>query len=67
VRVEFGVELPVDVMLDGQLTVRRLAALMHDHQLRQAADGDVRAALEWIAGLSDDEVATLVAQEPGTG
>jgi amino acid adenylation domain-containing protein len=61
VRAVFGADIPAGEMLGGRLTIERLAGLVQRHQLDQADPGDVTAALDWMAELSDDEVASLLA------
>jgi hypothetical protein len=62
VRASFGVELPVGELLGGgPLTIERLAALVQSRQLDQAGHEEVGDVLEWISGLSDEEVEALLA------
>ncbi|MCL7491262.1 amino acid adenylation domain-containing protein [Streptomyces sp. MCA2] len=65
VRYAFGVTLSAGELLSGTLTIERLAALVQSRQLAEAGDGEVDDVLGWLSGLSDDEVAELLAKEPG--
>ncbi|MFB4309626.1 amino acid adenylation domain-containing protein [Actinomadura sp. GTD37] len=62
VRAAFGVEIPVGELLGGApLTIERLAGLVQSRQLAQAGGAEVDAVLEWMSGLSDQEVEALLA------
>lgn len=63
VRDAFGVSLSAGELLSGSLTVERLAALVQSRQLTEAAGNEVDDVLGWLSGLSDDEVAALLARE----
>jgi len=61
IQAEFGVELPIEELLVGEITIRRLAEMVQRHQVAQTPDGDLHDALEWLSQLTDAEVATLLA------
>lgn len=66
VSAAFGVDIPVADLLGGRLTIERLARLVRDRQLAAAGEPEVSAVLDWMAALSDQEVAALLANEtPG--
>lgn len=66
VRETFGVELPIDDVYSGTLTLGELAHRIESYQLGVPANPDYDALLREIEGLSDEEVARLLAEEdPG--
>ena len=62
VRSEFGVELPIDDVYSGDLTLRDLAARIEALQSGVVATDDYDAMLAEIASLSDEEVRALLEQ-----
>jgi acyl-CoA synthetase (AMP-forming)/AMP-acid ligase II len=66
-RAEFGVELPVAVLLGGELTIERLADQVRRVQLEQASEEDLAALLAGLADVPDEQVATLLAEESAGG
>jgi hypothetical protein len=69
VKEEFGVELSVDDVYSGTLTLRELARTIEAHQMGDVAPEEYQALLAEIEGLSDEEVRALLAAEgqPGEG
>ena len=63
VRSEFGVELPIDDVYSGDLTLRHLAARIEALQSGATGADDYESLLAEIEALSDDEVRALLAQE----
>ncbi|GGS81893.1 non-ribosomal peptide synthetase [Streptomyces cinerochromogenes] len=64
IRAVFGLELPVGELLGGgPLTIERLAALVQTRQLAQTDGEELDEVLGWLAELSDDQVAQLLAGE----
>ena len=61
VREAFQVEAPLAWFFAGRPTVANLAELIERHQIQQADDDEIAAALEEIGDLSDEEVRTLLA------
>lgn len=53
----FGVELPIDVVFNGEVTVRDLAREIEHRQISQCSSEEVAQLLEEVAALSDAEVA----------
>lgn len=66
VREEFGVELPVDEVYSGSLTLGELVRRIEAQQMGLAGAGEYEALLAEIEGLSDDEVRALL-EEAGAG
>ena len=65
VKEEFGVELSVDDVYSGTLTLRDLAQTIEARQAGDVAPEEYQALLAEIEGLSDEEVrALLAAEEP---
>lgn len=62
VREEFGVELPVDEVYSGSLTLGELARRVEAQQMGLAGAGEYEALLAEIEGLSDEEVRALLEQ-----
>lgn len=62
VQESFGVELPVDRLFDADLTVAAAARHITQAQLDAAADGDLAELLAEVEGLSEDELAALLAE-----
>jgi acyl carrier protein len=63
VKEEFGVQLSVDDVYSGTLTLRELAQTIEAHQMGEVAPEEYQALLAEIEGLSDEEVRTLLAAE----
>ncbi|MGO9242787.1 MAG: HAD-IIIC family phosphatase [Bryobacteraceae bacterium] len=63
VKEEFGVELSVDDVYSGTLTLRELARTIEARQAGDVAPEEYQALLAEIEGLSDDEVRALLAAE----
>lgn len=62
VQESFGVELPVDRLFDADLTAAAAARLISQAQLDAADDGELATILAEVEGLSEDELAALLAQ-----
>jgi acyl carrier protein len=58
----YGVELPVDRLFDADLTAAAAARLIAEAQLNTADDEELAAVLDAVEGLSDDELAALLAE-----
>jgi FkbH-like protein len=69
VKEEFGVQLSVDDVYSGTLTLRELAQTIEARQMGDVAPEEYQALLAEIEGLSDEEVRALLAAEeqPGDG
>jgi acyl carrier protein len=72
VKEEFGVQLSVDDVYSGTLTLRELAQTIEAHQMGDVPPEEYQALLAEIEGLSDEEVRALLAAEeqgeqPGDG
>ena len=65
VKEEFGVELSVDEVYSGALTLDELAAAIEARQLGDLNPEEYQALLAEIEGLSDEEVRALLEQEQG--
>jgi FkbH-like protein len=63
VREVFGVELPIDDVYSGDLTIARLAARIDVHRLSRADPGDYAALVAEIESLTDEEVRELLEKE----
>jgi FkbH-like protein len=63
VRQAFDVDLSLEVVYTGAFTVAELAKAIELRQIEQAGSDRYAALLEELEGLSDDEVAALLAQE----
>jgi amino acid adenylation domain-containing protein len=63
VRTAFGADIPIADLLGGQLTIERLAMLVASRQLAQADQAEAEEALRWVSGLSDEQVAALLADD----
>ncbi|MDR3717282.1 MAG: HAD-IIIC family phosphatase [Bryobacteraceae bacterium] len=63
VKEEFGVELSVDDVYSGTLTLRELAQTIEARQMGDVAPEEYQALLAEIEGLSDEEVHALLAAE----
>jgi FkbH-like protein len=66
VKDEFGVQLSVEDVYSGTLTLRELAQTIEARQLGDVAPEEFHALLAEIEGLSDEEVRLLLAAEGGT-
>lgn len=66
VREEFGVELSVDEVYSGTLTLESLAAVIEARQLGAADPEQYQALLAEIENLSDEEVRALLERELGS-
>ena len=62
VRQIYGIELSLEVVYSGEFTVAELAKAGELKEIEQAG-GDYRQLLEELAGLSDEEVRALLAEE----
>lgn len=62
VKEEFGVELPVDEVYSGSLTLGELARRVEAQQLGLSGAGEYDELLAEIEGLSDEEVRALLEQ-----
>lgn len=67
VKEEFGVELSVDDVYSGTLTLGELARTIEAHQLGAMDADEYHALLAEIEGLSDEEVQALLQQEEQAG
>lgn len=65
VKEEFGVELSVDDVYSGALTLGELAAAIEARQLGALNPEEYQALLAEIEGLPDEEVRALLEQEQG--
>ncbi|MCS7041605.1 MAG: HAD-IIIC family phosphatase [Bryobacteraceae bacterium] len=65
VREEFGIELSVDEVYSGSLTLGSLAAVIEARQLGAADPDEYQALLAEIENLSDEEVRALLERELG--
>lgn len=65
VKEEFGVELSVDEVYSGSLTLAALAAAIEARQLGAADPEEYQALLAEIENLSDEEVRALLERELG--
>lgn len=63
IREEFGVELAVDEVYSGSLTLGSLAAILDARRLGAADPEEYQALLAEIEGLSDEEVRALLERE----
>ena len=63
VREAFGVELPIDDVYSGTLTLGELARKIEMYQLASANPEEYQALLAEIESLSDEEVRALLAEE----
>jgi len=62
VRQIYGVELSLEVVYSGEVTVAELAKAIELKEIEQAG-GDYRELLQELEGLSDEEVRALLAEE----
>jgi acyl carrier protein len=60
-REVLGVELPIEDVYSGDMTLRALARTIDRH--KAGGDAEYRALVEEIERMSDDEVARLLAEE----
>jgi FkbH-like protein len=67
VKEELGVELSVDDVYSGTLTLRELAQTIEQRQLEGVAPEEYQALLAEIEGLSDEEVHALLEAEESAG
>lgn len=67
VRETFGVDLPVDDLYSGSLTLRELAERIETEQLGSVDPERYAELLAEIEGLSDEEVRELLAKEERSG
>jgi len=67
VKSEFGIELTVDDVYSGSLTLNELARVIEARQLGEIDPDDYQALLAEIEGLSDEEVRALLAEEEQAG
>ncbi len=61
----FSVNIPMRVFFmnpSGRITIADLARIVEEHQLEQLNEEDVTSALEMLDGLSEEEVARLLAE-----
>ncbi len=66
IKETFGVELPIDDVYAGTLTLRDLAARIETFQMGSIDSAEYERLLQEIEGLSDEEVQALLASEdPG--
>jgi len=63
IKEQFGVELPVDDVYSGQLTLERLAHVVEARHMGGPTQEEVDALVAEIAGLTDEEAAALLARE----
>lgn len=63
IKEEFGVELSVDDVYSGTLTLGELARTLEARQLGDISAEEYESLLKEIEGLSDEEVQALLAQE----
>lgn len=66
VRQTLGVEVPLDVVYSGTLTVAELAKAIELQELSQVDAAEYAALLAELEDLSDEEVRQLLAQEQGS-
>jgi len=62
IRAEFGVELPVSSLLDGEVTIETVARTVESLQIAQADTDALRAALGRLQRMSDQEATELLTQ-----
>lgn len=62
IRAEFGVELPVSSLLDGEVTIEAVARTVESLQIAQADTDALRAALGRLQRMSDQEATELLTQ-----
>ena len=67
VKEEFGIELTVDDVYSGSLTLSELARSIETRQLGEIDPDEYHALLAEIEGLSDEEVRALLAEEEQSG
>lgn len=67
IKEEFGVELTVDDVYSGTLTLSELAATIEAKQLGDISPEEYQALLAEIEGLSDEEVRALLEKESAEG
>ena len=67
IREEFGVELPVDEVYSGSLTLAALARRIEAQQMGLTGAGEFESLLAEIEGLSDEEVSALLDQASSAG
>jgi acyl carrier protein len=63
VRETFGVELPMQTLINGSFTIADAAQLIERCRIEQADEGDLVDLLAELDGLSDDEIAALLADQ----
>jgi len=63
IKEEFSVELSVDDVYSGTLTLGELARTLEARQLGDISAEEYESLLREIEGLSDEEVQALLAQE----
>lgn len=63
VRDRFGVELPMQVLISGSFTIVDAAQLIERCRIEQADEQDLEALLTQLDGLSDEEIAALLAEQ----
>lgn len=67
VKEEFAIELTVDDVYSGSLTLSELARTIESRQLGDIDPGEYHALLAEIEGLSDEEVRALLEEEEQAG
>jgi hypothetical protein len=66
-RDEFAVDLSLEVVYSGELTVAELAKTIELYEIGQADAGEYAAILAELESLSDEEVRAILAQEEAEG
>ena len=67
IKEEFGVELPVDEVYSGTLTLGELARTVEARQLGDISAEEYESLLKEIEGLTEEEVQALLAGEQDSG
>jgi acyl carrier protein len=66
-RDEFAVDLSLEVVYSGELTIAELAKTIELYEIGQADAGEYAAILAELESLSDDEVRAILAREEAEG
>ena len=66
-RDEFAVDLSLEVVYNGELTVAELAKTIELYEIGQSDAGEYAAILAELESLSDEEVRAILAQEEAEG
>jgi hypothetical protein len=63
---ELHIEMPLEAVYTGTLTIAELARSIELFELGQLDDGEYAAMLAEVEGLSEEEAEALLARELGT-